>query len=283
MVMRASEVLACAIQQLGKAEVETPALDARLLLQQALECDRAALVREPHLLLSSDQCAHYASLVQRRCAHEPLSHILGQRAFWRDVFEVSSAVLDPRPDSETLIEALCDAMPQRDAPLRLLDLGTGSGCLLLSALREFPHAQGVGVDISEVAARTAQRNAQNFELEGRAKFIVGAWTDALQSSFDVIMSNPPYIVHDDIAGLAPEVREYEPHLALSGGADGLCAYRALMPQIALRLASGGIAVIELGFGQGSTVSDLAMLAGLKVQGIRNDLAGVPRALVLKAL
>lgn len=281
--MGCQQRIAQAARQLADAGIVSAMLDARLLMQHVLGCDHAGLIQQAQHVLTSDEQTQFDALLARRLTREPLSHIVGVRAFWKDEFAVNASVLDPRADSETLIEAVLDEVPDRLARLRILDLGTGSGCLLLSLLREYPHATGVGVDISEAAARVAQRNANALGLSARADFMVARWTDALQSNFDVIMSNPPYIAQQDIAALEPEVNGYEPHLALSGGADGLDAYRCLIPQIALHLAPCAMAVVELGFGQGAQVAALAECARLRVKDIRNDLAGVPRAMMLKAL
>lgn len=272
--------LQLAAAELQRAGIPSAALDARLLMQQALACDHAMIIRDRLRVLSAEEVSRFEALLARRLAREPMSHITGQREFWKDTFNVCADVLDPRPDSETLIEVLLEIRPQRDAPYHLLDLGTGAGCLLLSALREYGQAKGVGVDVSEASARVAQRNAMRLGLQARATFIVSDWTDALQSQFDVVISNPPYIAEDEIAGLEPEVRNYEPHRALSGGEDGLDAYRVLMPRIAGSLKADGVALIELGAHQCKAVSQLAAGAGLQVRLACADLAGIERALVL---
>jgi release factor glutamine methyltransferase len=219
-------------------------------------------------------------LVLRRAAREPLALILGHREFWSLDFLVSPATLIPRPESETLIEAALAAFADRVAPASILDLGTGTGCLLLAALSEFTAALGVGVDRSAGAAKLAAQNAKALAMARRARFVCGDWTDALAARFDLILCNPPYIRSAEIAGLMPEVARYEPAMALDGGPDGLTAYRSLLPRLPGLLTSNGAAVLELGAGQGELVAGLAGAAGM-VAMTRPDLAGTPRALVLR--
>jgi release factor glutamine methyltransferase len=194
---------------------------------------------------------------------------------------VSPDPLIPRADSETLIEAALAQFPARSQVRRILDLGTGTGCLLLAALAEFPCAWGLGIDIAEAAAALARRNARACRLEDRTSFAAGIWAEALgKSTFDLILCNPPYIPADAIGALMPEVRMHEPRRALDGGADGLSAYRSIMPALAPLLQAGGAAILELGQGQRASVAALAARAGLVEAGCRDDLAGIPRALVL---
>lgn len=272
-----------AATKLNAAGVENPMLDARLLLQHALDCAHEDLVRDADRQLSVDEQVRYHQLVARRCAREPLSHITGKRAFWKDEFLVSSDVLDPRPDSETLIEVLLMRRSDRKAPLVILDFGTGSGCLLLSLLREYEQAHGTGIDKSKAALEMAQRNAKALKLDDRSNFIESNWGETLQSHYDMIVSNPPYIAEHDCLTLAPEVKDYEPMLALSGGADGLACYRVLMPHIARCLKRDGIAAVELGAGQNHAVTEIANAAGLKVSEVIADFGGINRVLVLNHL
>jgi release factor glutamine methyltransferase len=224
--------------------------------------------------------AAFHALVARRAAHEPLALIVGQREFWSLDLAVSPATLIPRPDSETLIEAALATFAGRDLPRRLLDLGTGTGCLLLAALSEFPAAFGVGVDRSFAAVALAARNAAMLGLAGRAAFLCADWTLALDARFDLVLSNPPYIPTAQIDGLMPEVARYEPRSALDGGADGFSAYRRLVPDLARLLAPGGVAVLEVGAGQAPTVARLARSAGFASHQ-HHDLSGIARALVLR--
>jgi release factor glutamine methyltransferase len=187
--------------------------------------------------------------------------------------------LIPRPDSELLIETALTLHPDRTLG-RILDLGTGTGCLLLAALTEFPAAWGLGIDLSPAAARIAQRNAANLGLSDRAAILVADWTEALTGRFDLIVSNPPYIPQGDIAGLMPEVAAHEPHLALDGGADGLDPYRTLFPRLERLLSPGGTALFEFGIGQADALTGLARDTGLRVLGQKPDLAGLPRVLIV---
>lgn len=221
------------------------------------------------------------TLIARRVAHEPMAFILGRQGFWTLDLAVSPATLIPRADSETLIEAALAAFPDRNAVRRVLDLGTGTGCLLLAALAEFPEAQGIGVDLVPQAAALARRNAARNGLADRACFLAGSWAEALSARFDLILSNPPYIETADIPALMPEVARHEPGSALDGGLDGLDAYRAILIQLPGLLAPDGLAVLELGEGQADAVSALARASGLTIRGLRADLGGVGRALMLE--
>jgi release factor glutamine methyltransferase len=268
-------------QHLRAAAIEAPRLEARLLLAHAMGCRTEDLLRDPRAPVLPAAALGFADLLRRRLDREPVAHLLGEAEFWSMPFAVSPATLIPRADSETLIEAALAAFPRREAVRRVLDLGTGTGCLLLAALSEFADAAGVGVDLVPEAAALARRNAAALGLGGRAGFVAGSWGAPLGGGgFDLILSNPPYIEAGAIAGLEPEVASREPRSALDGGADGLDAYRALLPEIGRLLAPRGRAVIELGQGQRAAVEGLAAWAGLQVLGCRADLGGVERALVL---
>jgi release factor glutamine methyltransferase len=218
-------------------------------------------------------------LVSRRAAHEPLALILGRREFWSLDFAVSPASLIPRPDSETLIEAALAFFADRNPPRHVLDLGTGTGCLLLAALSEFPAAFGVGLDQSLPAASLAARNAAALGMADRAAFLCGDWAAALDGRFDLILCNPPYIPTSDIQSLMPEVARFEPRHALDGGADGYSAYRRLIPDLGRLLELSGAAVLETGAGQAAAIAELAQGAGFTSEP-RRDLSGIVRALVL---
>lgn len=216
----------------------------------------------------------------RRLAGEPLWRVIGAREFWGLTFTLSQGTLEPRPDSETLIEAaLIHLAARRHEPLRVLDLGTGTGCLLIATLREFPQATGLGIDLSADAVATASGNAARNDVAGRAAFRQGDWTDGVEERFDLILSNPPYIASDEIAGLDRNVREHDPHLALDGGLDGLTAYRALAAALPGHLNPGGHAILEIGAGQEAAVVALMEQAGLRHLHSRRDLGGHIRALV----
>jgi release factor glutamine methyltransferase len=263
---------------LRDAGIDSPRREARLLLGHALGLPVATLLRDPHALADA---ADYDVLIARRAAHEPLAFITGRREFWSLDFAVSSATLIPRPESETLIEAALAAFAHRAPPTRILDLGTGTGCLLLSALHEFPTAFGIGTDRAPGAAILASANAAALGLADRTAFLCGDWAAPLDARFDLVLCNPPYIPTSDIDGLMPEVACHEPQTALDGGADGLEAYRRTVPSLPALLQPEGVAVLELGIGQAAAVAALAAESGL-VATTRPDLNGIARALVLQS-
>jgi release factor glutamine methyltransferase len=255
---------------------DTPRLEARLLLAHALGVPRDDLIRDPHRLIDTGA---YETLLLRRIAHEPLALITGHREFWSLDFLVSPVTLIPRPDSETLVEAALAAFAGRPPPRRILDLGTGSGCLLLALLTEFQSAFGIGTDLTPDAAALAATNAGKLGLNDRAAFVAGDWTNPIVGHFDLIISNPPYIADRDIDGLMPEVAQHEPRRALEGGADGYDAYREILPILLDHLQTDGVAVLEVGQGQATCVAEQARTAGLEAS-FRLDLAEIPRAIVL---
>jgi release factor glutamine methyltransferase len=264
--------------RLRQAGLATPELDARVLVQAVTGASDIEMVREPATRMSAAEEERLAGYERRRLAREPVSRILGVREFWGLPFAVTPATLDPRPDSETLVETALAALREVAAP-RLLDLGTGTGCLLLALLHERPDAVGTGIDISAEALAVAVSNAARLELSGRAAFRAGNWVQDLEGSFDLVISNPPYISSGEISTLEEEVRAHDPVLALDGGADGLDAYRALAAALPDVLTQGGSAVIELGAGQADDVTAIFEAAGLAVLRVVPDLSGVPRALV----
>jgi release factor glutamine methyltransferase len=263
-----ADTLRAAANTLAAAGIAQPVREARLLWQLAGGGDG-----DP---------AQFATLLARRAAREPMAHLRGQQGFWTLDLAVSPATLIPRPDSETLIEAALAARPDRAAVRRILDLGTGTGALLLAALSEFPLATGIGTDRIAAAAALAARNAKAAGLAARAMFIVDAWAASLAEQFELVLANPPYIPSAEIAGLMPEVAAHEPPSALDGGADGLSSYRAILPNLPRLLAPGGIAVLELGAGQAQSVVTLSRAAGLDQVALRSDLGGIARALVLRS-
>lgn len=269
-------VLARAAGLLRDAGIDNPRLEARLLLAHALGLSREALLAAPDPIVPD----HFDALLARRLRREPLAFILGRQEFWSLSFAVSPASLIPRADSETLIEAALAAWPDQSRVHHILDLGTGTGCLLLAALSEFRHAFGIGVDLAPDAAILARQNAATLGLADRAAFLAGNWAAALAKEFDLVLANPPYIPTADLASLMPEVTAYEPARALDGGADGLAAYRAILADLPRLLAKDGIAVLELGIGQDAAMIDLARAAGF-VATTRADLGGITRALVLR--
>jgi release factor glutamine methyltransferase len=231
-------------------------------------------MRERHL--TEEEAREIQVLIERRCNHEPVSRILGLREFWGLPFALNEATLDPRADSETLIETsvrLCSSPPKR-----ILDLGTGTGCLLLALLHEYPQTTGLGIDISPRAVEQAQQNAEQLDLSTQAKFMVNNWLENIVEKFDLIISNPPYIASTDIPHLMPEVKDFDPMLALDGGEDGLAPYRFLIPQLPNYLNAGGIAVFEIGQGQAAEVSSLFRKTGFSGVAAHNDLGDIKRCI-----
>jgi release factor glutamine methyltransferase len=277
-----SEPIRAALRRAGAvlaaAGVEAPEREARLLLRHALGLAPGA----PLDPAAGFDPARFAALLARRARREPMAYITGRRGFWSLDLAVTPAVLIPRADSETLITAALAALPERGAVRRILDLGTGSGALLLAGLSEFPRAWGVGADRSPAAAALAAANARGCGLGGRAGFVCADWAAPILARFDLVLCNPPYVRTGDIAGLMPEVAAFEPRAALDGGPDGLDAYRLLLPDLPRLLAPAGVAVFELGQGQAESVGALARASGLSVAGLHQDLGGIVRALVLRA-
>lgn len=268
-----AEALRHAVAELRAAGVAGPERDARRLLAHALEVtpDRLALLAGALPEAATERLA--AALAARR-AGQPVAQILGRRAFWGHEFRVTPDVLDPRPETETLVTAALER-PFR----RVLDLGTGSGCILLSLLADRPAARGVGVDASLPALRVAEANAAALGLADRALLVHGDWTDGIAGTFDLVVSNPPYIPEADIAALAPEVRDWEPHTALAAGVDGLAAYRAITSGVPALLAPAGRLLLEIGPGQAGPVAALCRSAGLPALSLREDLDGRARVVV----
>ncbi|MDE2334218.1 MAG: peptide chain release factor N(5)-glutamine methyltransferase [Rhodospirillales bacterium] len=258
---------------LAQAGIEDASREARHLLALARGIELRCLIGTD---VPPAAAARFATLVARRAAREPLAFIAGHAGFWTLDLEVGPATLIPRADSETLIEAA--RAHALDARL-ILDLGTGSGALLLAALSEFPRAFGVGVDRVAAAAALARRNARRNGLAERSAFLTGDWDTAIAGRFDIILINPPYIAESALAALQPEVRDHEPHTALAAGPDGLAAYRRLLPRLGALLTSRGIAVLEIGEGQGEDIARLVP-PDLRLVEVRADLACIPRAVVL---
>ena len=276
-----SEATRLLAQTLRLAGIEEPEVDARALLGHALQLERAQLISHSERILDAHEVAAISAFAARRLKREPVSRIIGRREFWNVMLRLSPAVLDPRPETETVVEAALDAVASaalRMKRLRILDIGTGSGALLLALLAELPNAVGTGTDISTAALVVARANAERNSLAGRCTFLACDIAAGLNGPFDLIVSNPPYIAHGDIASLAPEVRDYDPALALDGGNDGLDGYRAIAAQAVPLLAPGGRLLVELGGGQEAAVRALFTKAGLAVAPARHDLAGIPRAL-----
>jgi release factor glutamine methyltransferase len=278
-------------ETLRQAGIDSPDADARMLIGHALGLDRTALMTTGDRVLRADEIAAIDALAARRLKHEPVSRILGRKEFWSLSLDVSGAVLVPRPETETIVEAALDFVVRggknlknlglknsRLERLRILDIGTGSGALLLALLTELTNATGIATDISPAAIEVARANAERLGVAKRCGFVVCNIAAGVTGPFDLIVSNPPYIAHAEIATLDPDVRDYDPALALDGGRDGLDAYRAIATQAPQLLAPGGRLIVELGAGQEQAVSALFTKSGLTVKAARPDLAGVPRAL-----
>ncbi len=266
--------------QLRSAQLEEAELDARILLGAALGLDLTGLVAQAARLLSEAETSRLAQYAGRRIAGEPVARILGSREFWGLPFRLSEATLVPRPDTETVVELALEIFRERQAShqLRIADIGTGSGAILLALLHDIPGAFGVGTDLSLTALKTARDNAAALGLADRASFVACSYAAALRGPFDLVVSNPPYIPSAEIPKLSIEVREHDPHLALDGGNDGYDAYRALIPQAAERLAPGGALIVEAGQGQAGNIETLMAAAALVVdRPPKADLAGIPRA------
>lgn len=262
--------------------LDSPDLDARLLVGHALQLDLTGLVTHGSRLLSPAEAQHLETLALRRLAGEPVARILGTKEFWGLPLQLSADTLVPRPDTETVVELALEHLSvggDKKRRLRIADLGTGSGAILLALLSELPQAYGIGTDISIAALQTARENARALALGPRTGFVACSYASALSAPFDLIVSNPPYIPSSEIRDLAIDVRDHDPLRALDGGRDGLDAYRALIPQATSLLQPGGAVIVEVGLGQSGDVATLMKEAGLETESgaIRADLAGIPRA------
>jgi release factor glutamine methyltransferase len=265
------------------AGLDSPDLDSRILIGHALGLDHAALAAAATRRLGADEESAIAALASRRLTGEPVARILGYKEFWSLPLRIDAATLVPRPETETVVEvalAAVDSGGPRSRELRIADLGTGSGALILALLSELPNTFGIGTDTSAKALVVARDNARRLALS-RARFIACNMAAALRGPFDAIVSNPPYIASGDIAALAPDVRDFDPHLALDGGTDGLSFYRAIAAAVPTLLMPGGVLVVELGIGQAEPVAHLFAAAGLAPSPPHPDLNGTPRALVAR--
>jgi len=278
-VAGARRALATAFREAG---LDTPELDARLLVGHALGLDRAALTAQSDRTIRGEEAERIRTFAARRIGREPVARIVGTKEFWSLPFVITPAVLVPRPETETLVEAalgVVDAKPGRR--LRIADLGTGSGALLLAVLHELEAADGVGTDVSPAALELARENCERLGLARRAAFIACDFGAALGGGFDLVVSNPPYVAEREWPRLAPEVRNYDPKLALDGGVDGLTAYRRIAADARRLMAPEAHLIVELGAGMADPVAAVFAAAGLAIRAARADLNGVPRALILR--
>ena len=258
--------------RLKAGRIDSPSIDARLLLEVAAGCTRTDILTDPYRTLTAEQQTTLDGYVDRRLRREPVSRILGRKGFWKIMLNVTPDVLSPRPDTEAILDVVMLAYAPHEA-FTLIDLGTGSGAILLATLAERAGARGVGTDVSTEALAVARENAANLGLDNRCDFLRTEWATGLADhSFDLVVSNPPYIPTADIAGLDPEVRDHDPHLALDGGPDGLQAYRELAPEIRRVLRSGGVFAVEIGWDQGPQVKAMFEAAGFEDVIVVKDLS-----------
>lgn len=277
---KVDEVLKIAIAKFKAAGVVQPINDARILLGHSLNKPNERFYGKEEEIIQSEYLDDFSSKILRRCRREPVSKIIGVKEFWSLELLVSPYVLDPRPDSETLIEAARKQFPDKNRILNILDLGTGSGCLLLAALQEWPYSYGLGIDIDSRCIEIAKVNAKRNELNGRAKFQTGNWASSLDEKFDIILCNPPYIPANKIAKLDEEVRLYEPKIALNGGQTGLDCYVELAAQFSNLLSADGLIFLEIGFGQKKQILGIMKSNSLELIKIEKDLAQIDRCLIL---
>lgn len=291
-----SNLLHHATEQLRSAGIDNAATEARILCAALLQLDRISLLTQAERPVNDTEAEQLTLAFNRRAQHEPLARIIGQREFWSLNFGLNAATLVPRPDSETLIETALSLLPQHTVPLRILDMGTGSGCLLLALLHEYPKATGIGIDKAAEAITQATTNAAALGFQSRVEFIVADWNQAdfLQKigsfphrqnehdQFDLIISNPPYIARPVIATLTPEVKNYDPIAALDGGVDGLAAYRRLADLLSPLSHSKTLTILEIGYDQSASVPALFVEKGHIIAGLRHDLAGNPRCVIVQS-
>ncbi|WP_417433143.1 peptide chain release factor N(5)-glutamine methyltransferase [Kiloniella sp.] len=268
-------------EQLTAAEIENPRLDVRLLLAEALSVDTSYLFGYPEKRLNDGQFGHFQAMINRRLKREPVSKIIGRKEFWSLEFKVSRDTLDPRPDSETLIEAVLESLVDKTEAIKILDLGTGTGCLLLTLLSELQGAKGLGIDISDRALAIAKDNAEALGLSDRVAFQLGNWCDGVKDSWDIIISNPPYIGEGEKKALSPEVLNYDPALALFAENNGMKDYQTFIPQAASILKNNGMLVVEAGHTQAEAINALMSDAGLMVYPAKKDLGGIARACIAR--
>ena len=278
-------LMAEGVAALNEAGIENARMDVRILLARSAGVDGGRISAWPEDEVAADKEAAFRDMIARRSGHEPVGRILGERDFWRHTFKLAPETLEPRPDSETLVEWAIDFLEDNDAP-RIVDFGTGTGCLLLSTIGDLPGSSGIGLDISEGAVACARENARALDLDGQVEFRVSDWDTALDDreradGFDLVMSNPPYITRDEMETLSPEVQKFDPRIALTDEGDGLAAYRVLS-QVAFDLAKpGGFVIFEIGRGQEKDVGQLLVEAGFVGVEYREDLGGIVRCVAAK--
>ncbi len=267
---------------LKQRDIENFALDARILIQYVLKISREDFILKANKQISSADLDILDKLAQRRLQGEPVSKIIGKREFYGLEFQISSETLDPRPDTEILVSTILNNIDFKNDKYEILDLGTGSGCILLSLLHELPNSEGTGIDISKGAIKMAKKNAINLNLSNRLNLINTGWQDfSVQKRYDIIVSNPPYIPTQDIASLSKEVKNFDPNTALDGGVDGLNCYHDLARIIPSFLKEDGMVAIEIGYSQANDVCDIFKRYNFLVKSIEKDLAGYNRCILLE--
>jgi release factor glutamine methyltransferase len=282
-VTTVGEALEESVQTLRHAKIDEARLDARLIVAYGLNMTSQQVFGYPERQLEDGDLEGVRKLVARRSQHEPVALIIGEKEFWSLLFKVTAATLIPRPDSETLIEAVLAAQPDKKASLRILDLGTGSGCLLLALLHEYENSTGIGIDFSEDALKVARFNGENLGLGGRADFTQADWNNGIPglADFDIIVSNPPYVAEDDRGTLSADVVDYEPDGALFAGHDGLREYKTILTLLADLTNVTGNVFFEVGINQADVVAEMLEKSGLKDISIHPDLAGIGRCVAAK--
>ncbi len=281
-------LMASATRVLEASGIETARLDASLLLAHVLDISREQVLLELGRELNPEEAGKFNQLIERRLKNEPVAYITGKKEFWSLDFLVTRDTLIPRPDSETLVEAALRraenianerAGPRKLTDIGILDIGTGTGCLLIALLKELPLAHGIGADISGPALLVAEHNAEKHGVSGRVQFVKSNWCESVEGTFDLILSNPPYIAEGDFIHLTKDITGYEPYSALVSGPDGMDSYRAISRELPGRLNAGGYALLEVGQGQARKVAGIVEESGLTIDEIRNDLAGIPRCVI----
>ncbi len=277
--MKLKEIIRNTKARFRDAGIESYAIDADVIIAEAIDKNREFLIGNPEYEVAQEQLEKIEGFCNRRENREPVAKILGRKEFWSMEFAVDKNTLDPRPDSETLIEAVLGIYQDKAADLRILDLGTGSGCLLLVLLSEYKNAYGMGVDINSGAINKAKENSFKLNLARCSDFVVSNWVEKVDGDFDLVIGNPPYIKESDIDSLEPEVSKYDPYIALAGGENGLSCYEEIAKNMPLK--SGGYAVFEFGLGQGEDVKNIFCNAGMQFVSFKKDLSGIDRCIVFK--
>lgn len=276
--MTLDDALHTTTKRLSAADIDTASLDASILVCHATSRERLELITHGTEELNSEEIEYLEELVQRREQREPIAYIVGQKEFWGHHFKVCPGVLVPRPDTETLVATLLALLPEKEVPMTLADVGVGSGCILLSLLKELPQAYGYGIDTETTPLSVTADNALALEVAERLTLYKGNLAEPLKEPVNVIVSNPPYIATDVLGNLAKEVREHEPKQALDGGEDGLAVYRSLIPSCHAKLISGGLLLLEIGYDQATTVADLLSQPDWSEVHLYQDLNNQPRVI-----